>query len=190
MASSLSDYLDLSAEIIFETKKAISEQDVQQCVKWIVDILNKNGCLLICGNGGSASDAQHIAGELVGRFLIERKALNVICLNANTSVLTAWANDYSYDDVFSRQVEAHCVADNGILFCISTSGNSKNVVSAAKKAREKGMKVISMTGAGGGELANYSDCIFRVPSNSTPLIQQAHICLYHYLCEQIEKKII
>ena len=190
MACGLSDYLDRSADIILETKKAVSERDVQQCVKWIVDILNNNGCLLVCGNGGSASDAQHIAGELVGRFLTERKALNVICLNANASVLTAWANDYSYDEVFSRQVEAHCAADNGILFCISTSGNSKNVVLAAQKAQEKGMKVISMTGAAGGELANVSDCVFRVPSKSTPLIQQVHICLYHYLCEQIEKAII
>ena len=142
--------------------------------------------LLICGNGGSASDAMHITGELVGRFLLERKALKAICLSANPVVLTAWANDYSYDTVFSRQVEAYGEPGAAILG-ISTSGNSKNVIEAFKQARSMGMTTVALTGEGGGKLAPLCDYLFAVPSTSTPLIQQVHICLYHYLCEAIER---
>lgn len=107
--------------------------------------------VLVCGNGGSAADAQHIAGELVGKFLRERQALNVRALSADTSIITAWANDVSYDSVFSRQVEAYGES-GGILWAISTSGNSKNVILAAKYAKKIGMKVLALTGHGGGSL--------------------------------------
>ena len=143
--------------------------------------------LLVCGNGGSSSDAMHITGELVGRFLKERKALNAICLSSNPAVLTAWANDYSYDTVFSRQVEAYGQT-GAVILGISTSGNSKNVVEAFKQAQIMGMTTVALTGEGGGLLAPYSDYLFAVPSRSTPLIQQVHICMYHYLCESIENE--
>jgi D-sedoheptulose 7-phosphate isomerase len=144
--------------------------------------------LLICGNGGSASDAMHITGELVGRFLLERRALKAICLSSNPAVLTAWANDYSYDTVFSRQVEAYGEPGAAILG-ISTSGNSKNVIEAFRQARSMGMTTIALTGEGGGKLAEWSDYLFAVPSRSTPMIQQVHICLYHFLCEAIEREL-
>jgi D-sedoheptulose 7-phosphate isomerase len=142
--------------------------------------------LLVCGNGGSASDAMHITCELVGRFLIERRPLNAICLSSNPALLTAWANDYSYDSIFSRQVEAYG-QPGAVLLGISTSGNSTNVVEAVRQARSMGMTTIALTGEGGGKLAQWSDYLFAVPSRSTPLIQQVHVCLYHYLCEAIER---
>ena len=128
----------------------------------------------------------HITGELVGRFLVDRKALNVICLASNTALLSALANDHSYDSVFARQVEAYG-QPGAILIGISTSGTSANVVSAFVRARSLGMKTIALTGEGGGQLAGLSDYLFAVPSRSTPLIQQAHICLYHYFCQSIEQ---
>lgn len=148
--------------------------------------LRKGKPVLVCGNGGSAADAMHITGELVGRFLLERRALNVICLASNPAVLTAWANDYSYETIFSRQVEAYG-QPGAVLIGISTSGNSKNVIAAFQRARSLSMKTIALTGEGGGQLAPLTDYLFAVPSRSTPLIQQAHICLYHYLCGAIEQ---
>ena len=144
---------------------------------------------LVCGNGGSASDAMHIAGELVGRYTRERKALNCICLSTDAVVLTALANDYGFETVFSRQVEAHgCVG--GILLGLSTSGNSENVVRAFEAARTVGMTTIGMTGEGGGKLAAVSDILIEVPSKSTPEIQQIHVCIYHYICEAVEARIL
>ena len=138
------------------------------------------------GNGGSAADASHISGELVGRFLKERKALNVICLVANVSVLTAWTNDYDYDSAFARQVEAHGQA-GGVCWGISTSGNSPNVAQALQTARqEMKMKTIALTGEGGGNLWKWQICWIAVPSKSTPRIQELHLPIYHYICEQLE----
>jgi D-sedoheptulose 7-phosphate isomerase len=147
-----------------------------------------NRPLLVCGNGGSASDAMHIAGELVGRFLKERRALNCICLSSNPSVLTAWSNDYSFETVFSRQVEAYG-RDGGVLWGISTSGNSANVVEAFRVAKGLGMTTIGLTGEGGGRMAEFTDILVDAPSRSTPMIQQIHICLYHYICEQVEARL-
>lgn len=141
--------------------------------------------VLVCGNGGSAADAQHIAGELVGKFLKQRRAFNVQCLSSNSSVLTAWGNDVSYETVFSRQVEAYGAKD-GVLWAISTSGRSPNVVRAAEAARKLGMRVISFTGAGGGVLGPVSDVLLATPTESTPRVQEFHILFYHYLCERIE----
>jgi D-sedoheptulose 7-phosphate isomerase len=140
---------------------------------------------LVCGNGGSAADSQHIAGELVGKFLKERRALNVRALSVDTSVITAWANDVSYDTVFARQVEAYGEPD-AVLWVISTSGNSRNVVLAAKKAKELGMRVIALTGEGGGDLSQVADILLSAPSSLTPRIQEVHMMVYHYLCEQVE----
>jgi len=179
-------HLRASAAVIEAAIGHFSDDRVERAALMCADALRANRPVLVCGNGGSASDAQHITGELVGRFLKERRALNAICLSANTSVLTAWANDYAYDTVFSRQVEAHGTA-GGVLLGLSTSGNSGNVVKAAEAARKLGMGVVMLTGEGGGKLAALSDILLDAPSKSTPLIQQVHICLYHHLCERIEQ---
>jgi D-sedoheptulose 7-phosphate isomerase len=145
--------------------------------------------LLVCGNGGSAADAQHIVGEMVGRFLKERRALRAICLSSNPAVLTAWSNDYSFETVFSRQVEAYGEA-GGVLLGLSTSGNSRNVVLAMEAARQKGMTTIGLTGQGGGRMGPLCDHLLAVPSTSTPAIQQVHLCLYHYLCAAVEEAVL
>ena len=151
----------------------------------VCEAFSQGKALLLCGNGGSASDAMHITGELVGRFLKERRAYRAICLSSNPAVLTAWANDYSYDEVFARQVEAYG-EPGAVILGISTSGTSKNVVAAFEQARKMGMTVIAMTGEGGGAMGPLADHLLAVPSRSTPLIQQVHLCLYHYLCATIE----
>lgn len=122
---------------------------------------------------------------MVGRFLKERRALKAICLSSNPAVLTAWSNDYSFETVFSRQVEAYA-EPGGVLFGISTSGNSKNVVLALEAARARRMVTIGLTGEGGGMMAPLCDYLFAVPSKSTPAIQQVHLCLYHYFCAAVE----
>lgn len=183
--TSLNDYLLHSAEILRLAASPALEDGVAKAVAAVVAALKADKPLLVCGNGGSAADAMHITGELVGRFLKERPALRCICLSDNPSVLTAWANDYSYETVFSRQVEAYGQS-GGVFWGISTSGNSPNVVLAAKEARKRGMTVLALTGEGGGKLAAEADILLAAPSRHTPLIQQVHICLYHYICEKIE----
>jgi D-sedoheptulose 7-phosphate isomerase len=178
-------HLRASIDVLERSLSSFNDDRVERAVDLIVAKLGNGRPLLVCGNGGSAADAQHIAGELVGRFLKERRALNVVCLSANVAVLTAWANDYSYDDVFARQVQAHG-ATGGALLAISTSGNSENVVRAAQTAKGLDMSVIALTGQGGGRLQPISDVLLDVPSQSTPMIQQVHICLYHYICERVE----
>jgi D-sedoheptulose 7-phosphate isomerase len=182
----LAAYLAESAKILEQSRQAWSESLVTGALNACVTALRDRRPVLVCGNGGSAADAMHLTAELVGRFQLHRQALNVICLSSNPALLTAWANDYTYDTVFSRQVEAYGVP-GAVLLGISTSGNSHNVVTAFERARAMGLKTISLTGEGGGKLAALSDYLFAVPSSSTPLIQQTHICLYHYLCGAIEE---
>jgi D-sedoheptulose 7-phosphate isomerase len=162
------------------------QKKVSDSIELIDSSLKKNLPLMICGNGGSASDSMHIAGELVGRFLKERKALNVICLSSNPAVITAWANDYSYETIFARQVEAYGKS-GGVLLAISTSGNSKNILSAVDMAKTYSVKTIALTGEGGGKLKNEVDILLDVPSKHTPRIQEMHIMLYHYICERLEE---
>lgn len=162
---------------------------VEQAIDLLLPSMRQRLPVLVCGNGGSASDAMHIAGELVGRFLQERRACNVIALSANSSVLTAWSNDYTFETVFSRQVEAHGQA-GGVLWAISTSGNSSNVIRSIEAARALGMKTIGMTGEGGGKMATLCDVLLDVPSNETPRIQELHIVLYHYICEHVEARLV
>lgn len=185
----LRSYFMDSASLIEQTASHIGEQRVADASDMIAAAIQKRNAILICGNGGSASDAMHITGELVGRFLKERRPFKAICLSSNPAVITAWSNDYSYESVFARQVEAYAEA-GGVLIGLSTSGNSPNVVEAFATARSHGMKTIAFTGMGGGKLAGLSDILLDVPSRSTPLIQQAHICLYHFICEQVELKVV
>lgn len=148
----------------------------------------KNGKkVLFCGNGGSAADAQHLAAEFSGRFYTDRDALPAEALHANTSYLTAVANDYSYDVIYSRLVKG--IGHTGdVLIGLSTSGNSKNIVEAFKVAREKGMITIGFTGDGGGQMKELSDHLFNVPSKDTPRIQESHILLGHIICQLVEEK--
>lgn len=144
--------------------------------------------LLFCGNGGSAADAQHLAAEFSGRFYLERPALFAEALHVNTSYLTAVANDYGFERVYARLIEGIGQAGD-VLFAISTSGRSPNIVAAAVAARAKGMTVIAFTGEGGGDLAALADIILAVPSTDTPRIQESHILLGHCICEQVEATI-
>ena len=186
---SLSSYLNESIALIEKASQLIDDEKMTAVVDVVVRALAAGKPLLVCGNGGSAADAMHITGELVGRFLIERRALKAICLADNPAVLTAWSNDYSYETVFARQVEAYG-EPGAVLLGISTSGNSANVVAAFEKAREMGVVTVAMTGEGGGRMASVSDHLLAVPSRVTPLIQQLHICLYHYLCMAIERRMV
>jgi D-sedoheptulose 7-phosphate isomerase len=182
------DHLTGIADQIRRAATASLANRMEAAIERTATALQERRPLLVCGNGGSASDSMHIAGELVGRFLLERPALKVISLVADAAVVTAWSNDYSYDDVFARQVEAYGES-GGVLLGLSTSGNSKNVIAAFEQARRMNMVTIALTGEGGGRLAPLADILLDVPSKSTPRIQEMHICLYHYLCEKIEERV-
>jgi len=172
-------------------KKALAESRIDQIVsmvRLIVTAYKAGGKVVLFGNGGSAADAQHIAGELVGKLILERRAFPAIALTTNTSTLTAVANDYGYDVVFSRQIEA-LVDEKDVVVGISTSGNSPNVVEATKLAKTKGAKTIVLTGSGGGKLAGVADLALIVPSDTTPRIQEAHITIGHIVCELVEKEL-
>lgn len=181
----LSDYLGESAAVLEAARAAIGQDLMDRAIDCICTALSQGKPLLLCGNGGSAADAMHITGELVGRFLKERRAYRAICLSSNAAVLTAWANDYSYDEVFARQVEAYG-EPGAVILGISTSGNAKNVRAAFEQASRMGMTIIAMTGEGGGAIGPLADYLLAAPSRSTPLIQQTHLCLYHYLCAMVE----
>jgi len=144
------------------------------------------GKILWCGNGGSAADAQHLAAELVGRFLQERRGLPSIALTTNSSIVTSISNDYGYEHVFRRQVEALC-APGDVVVGLSTSGNSKNVCLALEAARKLGAFTVAFTGQGGGAMAGIADETLRMPSKDTPRIQEAHALCGHMLCDYIEK---
>jgi len=142
--------------------------------------------ILWCGNGGSAADSQHLAAELVGRFLQERRSLPSIALTTNTSILTAIGNDYGYEQVFRRQVEALC-RPGDVVVGLSTSGNSRNVCLALEAARNQGATTVAFTGASGGAMESLADEVLRIPSRSTPRIQEGHILCGHMLCDYIEQ---
>jgi len=152
------------------------------------EAFNNNQRILFCGNGGSAADAQHIAAELSGRFLKERKALFAEALHVNSSYLTAVANDYGFEYTYSRILEA-TGRKGDVLIGLSTSGNSLNVINALKKAKEIGMKTIGFTGKDGGKMCDFCDIVFNIPSSNTARIQEAHILLGHTLCQLIEEKL-
>lgn len=167
--------------------QANSIEQLAAAAEMIIDSLKQSGRIYICGNGGSAADAQHIAGELVGRFLRERRALPALALSTDTSVITALANDYGYQDVFSRQVEA-LVGQNDILWALSTSGSSENIVAAARLAKKKGAKILVFTGRAKSELEKLADICFCADSQSCPRIQEMHQLGYHIICDLIEAK--
>lgn len=181
IAERFTDHLDVFG-------KTMEQMDVIQLMaERCKEALKAGNKFLFCGNGGSAADAQHLAAELIGRFQKERRSLASIALTTDTSILTAVANDYGYDEVFARQVEG-LGRSGDVLIGISTSGNSANVVKAALKARDTGMHTIAFTGEGGGKLKDICDITFAVPSKVTARIQEMHIMVGHIICELVEEE--
>lgn len=174
-----------------QVKEEILRSQIGQIVEiaqLMIECLKKDGKVIVFGNGGSASDSQHIAAELVGRFKKDRSALAAIALTTNTAVLTSLANDYGYDVVFSRQVEA-LGKKNDVVLGISTSGKAKNVALGIKQAKKMGIKTVALSGGDGGEIVKLADVSLLVPSKITARIQEAHITIAHIICEMIEQEL-
>ncbi len=186
-ASAVRDTFEESAAV----KRAFVESHCEQmlsAVERVVQCFRAGGKVLLLGNGGSAADAQHIAAEWVGRYRRERRALPAIALTANSSDVTAIGNDFGFERVFARQVEAHGQAGD-VLLAISTSGNSPNVLEAIASARERGMVVIGLTGKDGGRMVSCVDLSLVVPSQVTARIQESHITFCHVLCELVDERL-
>jgi len=155
------------------------------CAEYISKAFQNDRKLMLCGNGGSAADAQHIAAEFVNRFLLDRHPLPAMALTTDTSIITSVANDYSYEEVFSKQIQALGV-EGDILLAISTSGNSKNILSAIRTAKEKGIYTVGLMGGDGGNMLTFIDLPMVVESNKTPRVQETHILAGHLICELVE----
>lgn len=184
MRDKIKDILLESIQIKEELLR-VNISKIMEIAELITETLKKNGKVILFGNGGSSSDSEHFAAELVGRFKKERKGLAAISLASNTAILTALANDYGYEVVFARQIEA-LGTENDIAVGISTSGKAKNVLLAIKQAKKMGINTIALTGADGGELAKTADLSLVVPSSVTARIQEAHITIAHIICEIVE----
>lgn len=187
------DFVRIQVEESMAVKRALLEdasllQALEQAARAVVLSLRSGGKVLLFGNGGSAADAQHIAAELAGRYKLERRGLAAIALTANTSALTAISNDYSFEHVYARQVEA-LGAPGDVAIGISTSGNSQSVVRGVQAARAKGLVTVAMTGHSGGRLKPEVDLCLQMPSEETPRIQETHILIGHILCDFVEQEI-
>lgn len=187
------DTIIRSIETSINTKQQILNtpallESIRQVAQVMVQALQEGKRILWCGNGGSAADAQHLAAELSGRFYYDRPPLNSEALHCNTSYLTAVANDYGYDLIYSRMIDGACKPGD-VLVGISTSGNSKNICNAFRKAKDLGVITVAMTGATGGEMKSMADYLLNVPSTDTPRIQESHILLGHIICEIVEATI-
>jgi len=180
----INDYIDRHQSAV----RALAQcaDDVERVASICVSALRAGNKILICGNGGSAADAQHMAAELVGRFVSDRRALPAIALTTDTSALTAIANDYGYDDVFSRQV-AGLAQQGDVILGISTSGNSGSILAACDAGRSAGCHVVGLTGRDGGSLIEHCDAAVIAPSKETAHIQECHIIVIHLLCALIEQ---
>jgi D-sedoheptulose 7-phosphate isomerase len=192
MRSEIAPIIKSRLEESAQVKLAMAQNmlgEIERMVTFVLAAINRGGKVVVFGNGGSAADAQHLVGELVGRFKLERPALPAIALSTNTSILTAIANDYGYDMVFSRQIEA-LVTEKDVVIGISTSGRSPNVIEAIKAAKKKGAKTIVLTGGKAPiKSRQVADLVLAVPSDSTPRIQESHITIGHIVCELVEKEL-
>ncbi len=185
---------ELIAETIaasIATKQRLLSSDellsrIEAFAETLVNCFNNDGKVFFCGNGGSAADAQHISAELTGRFYLDRKPLYAEAFHVNSSYMTAVANDYGYDKVYSRMAEA-CCRKGDVLVGISTSGNSTNIIEALKVAKSQGATIIGMTGETGGKMADLVDVLINIPSSDTPRIQESHILVGHIVCDITEK---
>jgi len=182
LAREIEESIQVKQQVIDEGLSTLAD-----IVELLVQTLQAGKKVVLFGNGGSAADSQHIAAELVSRFRRERQALPAIALTTDTSILTAIANDYSFENVFSRQIEA-LGQPGDMAIGISTSGNSPNVLKGMSAARQKGMTTVGLTGESGGQLKDCVDICFRVPSHSTPRIQEVHISVAHAMCELVEQE--
>ena len=182
---------NIIAESVSVKNKILADEKllstIEKVTETIVHALKNNHRIYFCGNGGSAADAQHLAAEFSGRFYIDRDALPAEALHCNTSYLTAVANDYSYDVIYSRLIKG--IGSKGdVLIGLSTSGNSKNILNAFETAKQKGIITVGFTGESGGKMKNESDFLINVPSTDTPRIQESHIMIGHIICQLVEEK--
>ncbi|OKS85159.1 D-sedoheptulose-7-phosphate isomerase [Mucilaginibacter polytrichastri] len=174
-----------------DTKQALLDNEsllhqIVSAVEMIIDAYQHNKKTLLAGNGGSAADAQHIAAELVARFYFDRPGLSSISLSTDTSIITAVGNDYGFEHLFARQIDAHAVAGD-VFIGLSTSGNSTNILKALEVCKAKGVKTIGLTGQSGGQMAALCDICINVPSLDTPRIQESHILIGHIICYLVEE---
>ncbi|AYD48871.1 D-sedoheptulose-7-phosphate isomerase [Arachidicoccus soli] len=184
--------LNCISESINTKQRILQDQSfldkIEEAVKLVVNAFRTGNKVWFCGNGGSAADAQHLAAEFSGRFYINRKALPAEALHCNTSYLTAVANDYDYDVIYSRLIDG-LGAKGDILIGLSTSGNSKNILKAFDTAKEMGITTIAFTGASGGKIKEQTNILFNVPNEDTPRIQECHILIGHIICQLVEAEI-
>lgn len=188
MKERIIEVIDEQRKNLEDLRKGDYPEQLEKAVDMIVESMKNGGKILIAGNGGSAADSQHIAAEIVGRFVLERKGYPAIALTTDTSNLTAIGNDYGYDVVFSRQVEA--LGNPGDIFIgISTSGNSQNIINAIEVAKEKGLKIIGLTGRDGGKMKDMCDICLNFNYKETARVQEHHMMTYHLICEAVEKQL-
>lgn len=181
----ISDYFERHIELARRVRDELSDA-IQVAARAMIDSLESGGKILLCGNGGSAADAQHIAAELTGRFIRDRRALPAVALTTDSSALTAISNDFGFDQVFARQVQA--LAKKGdILLALSTSGNSENLVAVLKTAAEIGCVRIALLGRDGGRMKGQAEHVLIIPSDYTPHIQEMHITIGHLICDLIDR---
>jgi D-sedoheptulose 7-phosphate isomerase len=189
----LTEIIDNINNQIVESANTINDvseisQVIEKTINVIIKCLQNKNKIILCGNGGSAADSQHIAAEFIGRFNLERESLPAISLTTDTSIITSIGNDYSFDEIFSRQCES-LVLHGDIVIGISTSGNSQNVINALKKSKLKGATTIGVLGNDGGEIKKLVDISMTINSSKTPRIQEAHRTIFHIICDIVEKKI-
>lgn len=185
MHDEIRDLLQYAGEVLAKCAERVPEQTAA-AARIIIASLRSGGTVAFCGNGGSASQAQHLAAEVVGRFLMDRPAYRAIALTTDTSIITSVSNDYGYEQVFARQVEG-LLRRGDVLVALSTSGNSENCLEAVVQARELNIKTIGLSGAGGGKLAELADHCIVVPCYDTPQIQEAHLAIGHAICQMVER---
>lgn len=187
----VADIIAKRADTLHQTLSLVAQQgaEIERAINVIVQALANGKLVLACGNGGSAADAQHLVGELVGRFLQDREPWPAIALTTDSSVLTSISNDYGFDHVFQRQVAAFA-QPGGVFIGFSTSGESRNVLNAAREARHRGMQVVAFTGQAPSSLSTESDIALTVPAASTPLVQEVHGVLLHVVCDMVESALV
>jgi D-sedoheptulose 7-phosphate isomerase len=179
----IQDSVDLKQKLVSDAEMITL---IQQLVDLCIDCFGRDGKLLFCGNGGSAADAQHLAAEFSGRFYFDRPPLYAEALHVNTSYLTAVGNDYGYEESYARMVKA-MGRKGDVLFAMSTSGSSPNILRAVAVAKEQGMTIVGLTGQTGGKLAEHCDYLLAIPSKDTPRIQECHMLVGHLICELVEE---
>ena len=182
----IEEIFENSANLLIESK--ILADDIDVIIKKILNSIKKDGKIVAVGNGGSAADAQHFVAEFIGRFNKNRKSIPALALTTDTSIITAIGNDYGFEKIFSRQCES-MLRKNDVVFAITTSGESKNIIECLKVAKKKGVFVVGLTGLNGKRLRNYSDIILFAPSKLTARIQEIHRVILHIICELVEREI-